>query len=275
MLKSGLYSGRVRHRRFGTPSHAFDFRLFMMYLDLEELPTLFDGRLLWSSGRPAPLWFRRADYLGPSDSPLDSAVRNCAEELTGRRPAGPIRMLTHLRTFGFLMNPVTFYYCFAPEGDQVETILAEITNTPWQERFTYAIAGDPADPATDSLHLFGKTFHVSPFMPMEQEYRWRFSTPGSRLGVHMENWREGECVFDATLTLDREEISGSSLRRALFRYPLMTMKVGAGIYGHAARLWWKGATFHPHPSTTSSTPSDSSAVPPKPRIGAPARSRSS
>jgi DUF1365 family protein len=105
-------------------------------------------------------------------------------------------------------------------------------------------------------------------MPMEQEYRWRFSVPGDRLHVHMENWREGERVFDATLAMNREEITGASLRRALLRFPLMTMKVGAGIYLHAARLRWKGARFHPHPSMA---PTSASA--PEFAVAAPTRSR--
>lgn len=260
-MNSCLYAGTLRHRRLSPTSHEFEYGLFMLYLDLDELPDVFDGRLLWSARRPAPAWFRRADYLGDAAVPLDEAVRSEALRLTGRRPRGPIRMLTHLRYLGYVMNPVSFYYCFAEDGTRVESILAEITNTPWGERHTYALTSGPDGDATGPEHVFGKSFHVSPFMEMEQSYAWRFGAPGERLTVHMESIAAsgaagpGEAasptsarrVFDATLVLRREEISGVSLARALVRYPWMTARVATGIYWQAARLRMKGIPFHAHP----------------------------
>ena len=247
-MNSCLYTGTVRHRRLGPTAHSFRYPLFMLYLDLDELPELFDGHLLWSARRPAPAWFRRADYLGDSDVPLADAVRAEAQRQTGRRPDGPIRMLTHLHYLGYIINPVTFYYLFSPDGHQVDTILAEITNTPWNERHTYALGPGPeGDPTTERRHRFGKAFHVSPFMSMEHAYEWRFGTPAQRLTVHMENAAGGTKVFDATLVLDRAEITGRSLARTLIRYPWMTARVASGIYWQAARLWWKRTPFHSHP----------------------------
>jgi DUF1365 family protein len=228
--------------------HAFSYPLFMMYLDLDEIPTLFTRRWLWSARAPAPAWFRRADYLGDSETDLREAVRAEAHRLTGHRPEGPIRMLTHLRYLGFIMNPVTFYYCFAEDGEAVDAILAQITNTPWGQRHTYALqSGEPGVDATGETHRFAKTFHVSPFMPMEQEYTWRFSNPGRGLLVHMENHAGAEKVFDATLRLRREEISGASLARTLVRYPWMTARVAAAIYWQALRLRLKRTPYHEHP----------------------------
>ncbi len=248
-MNSCLYVGTVHHRRLTPLPHDFRYRIFMMYLDLEELYEVFDGRWLWSARRPAPAWFRRADYLGDPMEPLAEAARDEAERQTGSRPEGPVRVLTHLRYFGYVINPATFYYCFAPDGKRVETILVEITNTPWNERHTYALSSAFQDGTpTGYRHRFGKAFHVSPFFDMDHSYEWQFSDPADRLKVHMENKSAGIKAFEATLDLEREEITTVSLARTLASHPWMTARVGAAIYWQAARLWIKGTPFYVHPS---------------------------
>jgi uncharacterized protein len=249
-MHSCIYNGWVRHRRYEPAGHEFRYRLFMMYLDLAELPALFDRHWCWSTQRPALARFRREDYHGDAAIPLATAVRDSIARTTGRRPTGPIRVLTHLRYFGYIFNPVTFYYCFDDEDTQVETILAEITNTPWKERHAYALPATSAQRTRDVMrYQFGKEFHVSPFWPMDMRYDWRFSPPEERLHVHMENWHEGRKAFDATLTMEREAISSASLAGALTRYPLVTAKVAAGIYWQALRLWLKRTPSYANPST--------------------------
>ena len=247
-MKSCIYRGRVRHRRFQPVENAFSYWIYMMYIDLEELPALFKGRWLWSAEHPAPAWFRRKDYLGDPNVPLDEAVRSLVEERDGIRPRGPIRMLTHLRYFGYCFNPVSFYYCFDPSDSHVETIVAEITNTPWSERHSYVL--------TDTMNLtgdkrkkrfqFAKHFHVSPFMDMDMEYDWRFVQPGRELVVHMENVVKGTTVFDATMNLSRREIDGRALAATLVFHPVMTWKVIAAIHWQSLRLLWKRAPFYAH-----------------------------
>jgi len=220
----------------------------MMYLDLAELPDLFRGRWLWSARRPALAWFRREDHLGDAARPLEDCVRDLVEARCGTRPTGPVRLLTHLRYFGYCFNPVSFYYCYGRDGRAVEFVVAEVNNTPWGERHCYVL---PADRGyrigPTSNHRLAKEFHVSPFLPMDMEYRWRFVDPGHDLRVHMENHRDGCRVFDATLSLERREITAATLAWVLLRYPVATLAVILRIHWQALRLWLKGARFHPHP----------------------------
>jgi len=249
-MNSSLYEGRLRHRRFQPVPHEFEYSLFLLYLDLSELDVVFRGRWLWSASRPALAWFRRADHLGDPRQPLDGAVRDLVEARSGVRPRGPIRLLTHLRYFGYCMNPVSFFYCFREDGAELDAIVAEVNNTPWGERHCYVLSSR-SSAATPPLHRFrfSKAFHVSPFFPMEQEYDWRFTMPGPDLFIHMDNLESGRKVFDATMTLRRRPLTAASLARALCRYPAMTAQVIAAIYWQALRLWLRGCPFHPHPSS--------------------------
>jgi DUF1365 family protein len=242
---SCIYEGTVRHRRLH-PAKEFTHRLAMVYIDLDELPALLDGRLARS--RPGLLRFRRRDYHGDPSIPLDDAVRDTVAAHTGARPRGPVRLLTQLRSFGRCFNPVSFYYCMSADGEQVEAILTEVTNTPWGERHGYVIA------AADSPVLggsFDKAMHVSPFMPMQQTYLARATAPAQTLSVHIENRDAGERAFDATLSLERRELTRASVRSLTLRYPMATVRVLALIYGHAVGLKLAGAHVHPHPRTQS------------------------
>jgi DUF1365 family protein len=251
-MNSCIYEGRVRHRRQGRVRHGFEYALFMMYLDLAELPDLFGRRWFWSTRRSAPARFRREDHLGERSRPLDECVRDLVHARTGSRPQGPIRLLTHLRYFGYCFNPVSFYYCFDREGQSVECVVAEVNNTPWGERHLYVLPANAGRRlGSASNYQLSKEFHVSPFLPMDMDYRWRFVDPGQELIVHMENHRQGERVFDATLTLTRKEITGARLAWMLARYPFMTLTVILRIQYQALRLWLKGAVFHPHPAKSS------------------------
>lgn len=249
MTKSAIYCGQVRHRRNQPVVHDFDYRLFMMYLDLAELPGLFSGRWFWSARRPALARFRREDHLGDANIPLDEAVRELVEEETGMRPDGPVRLLTQLSYFGYVFNPVSFYYCFNADDTELETIVAEVNNTPWGERHCYVLPQSMNHGAGGHKRYFPhKEMHVSPFMQMDVDYDWRFNTPGEKLVVHMENARKGKKIFDATMRFERREISAGSLAGILVSYPLMTVKIIAAIHWQALKLWLKGAPVHDHPS---------------------------
>ncbi|MDP9132952.1 MAG: DUF1365 domain-containing protein [Nitrospirota bacterium] len=247
-MKSCIYEGTVRHRRSAPVHHAFRYSIFMMYLDLAELPDLFRGRWLWSPHIPNVAWLKQSDHLGDPQIPLDRNVRDLVEAKTGHRPAGPIRLLTHLRYFGYGFNPVSFYFCFDISDRLVETIVAEVTNTPWGEQHCYVL-GESLNEGIGRRHRyrFAKQFHVSPFIGMDVDYDWRFSSPAGQLAMHMENLRNGTCFFDVTTVLRRQEITGASLARVLVQYPLMTLRVIGAIHWQALRLWLKRCPVFSHP----------------------------
>jgi uncharacterized protein len=252
-VRSCLYVGSVRHRRGGPVSDELSQRLFMAYLDLDELPGLFDRSRLWSARGPALAWFRRADYLGDPQVGLKDAVCDLVEQRTGTRPPGPVRLLTHLRCFGHCFNPVSFYYCFDRAGEQLSAVVAEVTNTPWGERHSYVMpVGRAEDHGSVEVvrEQFEKHLHVSPLMGMDRRYDWRLTVPSRQLLVHIESHSHGgeEGSFDATLSLRRREIDAGSLRLVLLRYPLLTLRVQARIYAHALGLRLRGARWYPHPS---------------------------
>lgn len=253
-LQSCLYRGSVRHVRHLPHEHRFQYQLFLVYLDLDELDQVFAGRWIWSTKCPAVAWFRRNDHLGDPKRILADCVRELVYDRAGLVIDGPIRLLTNLRYFGFVMNPVSYYYCFDRDGKNLQAVVAEINNTPWGERHCYVIPrgtveGQGADEAIDFQH--DKNFHVSPFMPMELKYHWRFTAPGNELGVSIGLDKEGLHQFDATLTLQRVPISGRNLTKTLIRFPCMTVSVIAAIYWQALRLWWKKTPYYAHPKTLS------------------------
>lgn len=244
-MNSALYEGRVHHRRRGEIAHEFRYDLFLVALDLQELETVFRGRWLWSARRPALAWFRRKDFHGPSDLPLDDAVRDTVQRELGRRPSGSITLFSNLRYYGLSFNPVSFYYV-NDESGRLDTIVAEITNTPWLERHAYVL--DARACGSGPLRFrFKKDFHVSPFLDMDYDYDWTFAHPGERMVVHMENRRDGTVMFDATLSLQRRPITGANLARTLVKHPFMTLKVLLAIYWQALRLRLKCVPFQVHP----------------------------
>lgn len=248
-MHSCIYEGSVRHRRFRPTPNIFQYRLFFMYLDLAELPHVFDVHPLWSYQRPNIAYFRRKDHFGDPQKPIDVAVRDLVAEKTGRQPEGPIRMLTHLRYFGYCFNPASFYYCYDKTASRVETIIVEIHNTPWGEVHCYVLDCENNEHPLKNWrrHRFAKVFHVSPFIDMNIDYDWRFREPDASIRVHMIDYENEQLLFDASLALKRREISPWALTDLLIKYPLMTAKVTTLIYWQALRLLLKKTPIFVHP----------------------------
>jgi DUF1365 family protein len=259
---SAVYEGTIRHRRFEPIEHAFSYRLFLMYLDLGELPGVLDPFPLFSARRAAPARFRRGDFMGDPTQPLDECARDAVAAATGERPEGPVRLLTGLRYFGHSFNPVSLYYCFDKGGERVDAVVADVQNIPWGERHPYVLARGERRGTVLGEEL-AKSFHVSPLMGMDQTYSFRASEPGESIAVHIESRsretardrlyddatrsRQSGKTFDATLNLRRRELSRRTLTGLLARYPAMSLQVVAKIYAQSLRLKLKGAKYHPHP----------------------------
>ncbi len=240
-MQSTIMEGTVRHRRFTPVEHQLNVPLFMPCIDLDELETL--EASVWGFGCRWWHWarFRRQDYLGSGE--LKQAVLDKVAELTGDKVQGSVKALIHLRYLGLYFSPVNFYYIY-DQSNQWRYLLAEVSNTPWNERHYYAV---PASNAHDFQH--NKAFHVSPFNPISQQYHWRVKPLNKGVRIHLACQRN-EKEFDATLLMKPQPFTTRALLFKLVKTPIMAVKVMAGIYWHALKLWRKGAPIYAHPSST-------------------------
>jgi DUF1365 family protein len=244
-LNSFIYYVNVTHQRFEPIKHKFNYRVFMLLLDLDELPELFDSYWLWSARKFNICYFNRKDHMGDPEIPLKKTVRDLVLDKAGIKLEGKILLLTHLRYWGYCFNPVSFYYCYDKTNSFVEVIVAEVHNTPWGETHPYILTPENNRGDKEAQRfIFPKNFHVSPLMPMNFMYDWRLTAPQEKLFVHMKNLMEEKEYFNATLSLERRELNSKNLSKTLLNHPFMTGKVILSIYWQTLKTWLKGAKFY-------------------------------
>lgn len=246
-MNSSLYFGKVRHHRKSPKIHNLEYGIFMAHLFLDELKEVFKGRWLWSINKPNLSSFKRTDYHRPEIDSLQDAVRDTMTRQLGEKMSGKISILTHLRTFGYCFNPVTFYYLWGDDLTSPVAIMTEITNTPWGERYAKCFRWKDTDMNEKSEYDFRKEFHVSPFIGMDVDYDWRFQNPQETVKIDMYLRQNNKSFFSAHLHLKQKAISFKNLSMALIRFPFMTLKVTAAIYWNALLLKLKGCPFYSHP----------------------------
>lgn len=237
-----LYWCRVMHERLLPFRHRFSYRVFSLLLDIDRLPDLAARSRLFRHNRFGLLSFHDRDH-GPRDG---SSLRVWVEAALAKQGLGDaaarIQVFCFPRLFGYVFNPLSIFFCY-DTADRLRAVLYEVKNT-FGDQHSYLIevpAHRNGGPLEQSA---AKRFHVSPFLPMEGEYRFRLLPPGDTIGILIHQHGAGGALqLVASQTGRREAFSDRALLKACIRHPLMTVKVIAGIHWEALQLWRKGAAF--------------------------------
>jgi hypothetical protein len=245
-LTPSLWRGKVHHQRFQPRPHQFSYPLAMVLFDLDQLKSTIASSRWWSFERFNLISFYRRDYLGRDDADLKSRVSDVIFAKTGQVFSGKVYLLTHPRYLGLIFNPVSFYFCINDAGE-LQFVLADINNTPWNERHCYVLKAG-VDGKIQSR--FDKQFHISPFMPMDISYDWQFHVTAEQMQVCMALYRDGSRQFTAAMSMQAEPLSTASMARLPWQFPLQTLRVLMRIYWQALRLWLKRIPFFGHPGDT-------------------------
>ena len=235
-LAPALCTGRISHKRVHPVSHEFHYDVWMLWSDIDKLNEI-PGQ-----GLPMSLTVSDLDEYSNPRARVEKAITGSGL----RMPLGPIYVLAQPRSFGFFFNPVVFFCCF--EADEPAAVVAEIHNTPWNERHSYVFGPDDKDDKRFVIR-FPKKFHVSPFASMNVDYEWYFDFSPDRVQIDMQLKEEGLESLRASLSLDKQVPNKKVLRRMAWCQPFQNQKTLVRIYMNAFRLWRKGSTFYPHPKT--------------------------
>lgn len=257
-----ICEGAVVHRRVGPSRHAFRYPVRYVWIDPDDPEALCDLHPLWSAHRMAPIRFRRGDYGTHSNGSLREGVRDDLAGVLDRRPTGEVRMLTQLRRWGWLFNPITVYVAWDSNPDEPVGCVLEVTNTPWKQRHRYAVRLDTG-PEGWMTATTSKVLHVSPFLDEDFDYRLRLRADGGQieLGIDVVESDIGATRLQTELVVSQRTGTRRLLSRELWLGGLPTHRVSAGIHRQALALWRKGVAVVPHPAKRVSVSRHSSAEP--------------
>ncbi len=242
-LRSGLYAGRVGHARLRPRKHALSYGVFMLLLDLDELPEL-DGRLRWFSlARFNLLGFQPRDHGDGSSTPLRAQVERDLNAAGITLDGGAIRLLCLPRVLGYVFNPLSLYFCHRADG-ALAAILYEVSST-FGERHTYLIPVE--DSAAEVRQSAAKRLHVSPFMDMALHYDFRVQPPADKVRVVIDTFDAEGLLLAASFTGRRHELTDANLLTAFASHPLLTLKVMAAIHWEALKIVLKGVRLRGGP----------------------------
>lgn len=240
-LASGLYAGVVTHVRVKPREHRLAYRVFMLLLDLDELPGLVRRLRTFGLGRFNLFGFDEAAMGDGSDRPLKAQVEGHLAA-AGVAHGGRVQVLCMPQILGRAFNPLVVYFCHRTDG-ALSAILYEVSNT-FGERHGYLI---PAADGPMVRQACAKDFHVSPFMDMDLAYAFRIRRPAETVLVAVDAHDAGGLVLAASFLGRRRELSDGALLAAWLGHPWMTLGVLAAIHWEALRIWLKGARLRPRP----------------------------
>ncbi|MGF1454763.1 MAG: DUF1365 domain-containing protein [Alphaproteobacteria bacterium] len=241
---AALYACDVMHARLKPVRHVFRYAVVSLVIDIDRAGEVADASRLFTHNRGWLAGFHDRDH-GPRDgTPLRPWVEARLAEHGITPPGGPIRLLCFPRLFGYVFNPLSVYFCYDSQG-RLGAVLHQVSNTFGQSHaYVAPVSADAAQPAR---HRAEKVFHVSPFIGMACTYEFRLHAPDRRVAVSIRQTEEGTPVLIARLKGTREAFTDGALRRLLWRFPFMTLKIIAAIHWEALRLWLKGVPLAPEP----------------------------
>lgn len=244
MRQNMLYSGTVRHRRFAPKTHEFKYKLYYFYLNPNDISDLCKNIVYLSCEQFNYLSFKQKNYIGGKKANIYDAVEKLLSEHNVTR-SSDIYMMAQLAHFGYCFNPISLYFTY--EGDKLQSLIADVHNTPWGEKHAYVLTKPSFSKPPFYQYQFKKALHVSPFMQMDFMYHFNVKVTEDNFVLHMKNMKQDYRYFDATLNLTGEPLTTATLKRLVFKHPLMAQKIVLGIYWQACKLFLKQIPFVSHP----------------------------